>query len=99
MDDERRFRRLERPFFQRRELTPNEWRLGLLVLGLLALGAWLIFWPLLPTILNNLVTGVIDLITWATSPAPAPVPEPTLAPILTPSPSPLPSPSPSPIVR
>lgn len=93
MDDERRFRRLERPFFQRRALTPNEWRLGLLVLGLVALGAWLIFWPLLPTIVSNLVAGLIDLISWATSPAPAPTP----APVLTPSPSPLPSPSPSPV--
>ena len=91
MDDERRFRRLERPFFQRRELTPNEWRLGLLVLGLLALGAWLIFWPLLPTIISNLVTGLIDLVFWSGSPAPTPVPA------VAPSPSPLPSPSPSPV--
>ena len=90
MDDERRFRRLERPFFQRRELTPNEWRLGLLVLGLLVLGAWLIFWPLLPTILNNLVVGLIDLVN--SFGAPPATPEP--APVLTPSPSPLPSPSP-----
>ena len=93
MDDERRFRRLERPFFQRRALTSNEWRLGLLILGLLALGAWLIFWPLLPTIISNLVTGAIDLVTWAGSPAATPAP----APALTPSPSPLPSPSPSPV--
>ena len=92
MDDERRFRRLERPFFQRRDLTPNEWRLGLLVLALLAVGAWLIFWPLVPTLLNNLVVGVIDLVNWFTSPAPAPLPSPDV----TPSPSPLPSPSPSP---
>ena len=91
MDDERWFRRLERPFFQRRPLTLNEWRLGLLVLGLLVLGAWLILWPLLPTILSNLVTGVIDLVTWTTSPAPTPEP----APVLTPSPSPSPSPSPA----
>ena len=91
MDDERWFRRLERPFFQRRELTPNEWRLGLLVLGLLALGAWLIFWPLLPTIISNLVTGLIDLVSWSGSPAPTP------APAVAPSPSPLPSPSPSPV--
>ena len=93
MDDERRFRRLERPFFQRRALTPNEWRLGLLVLGLLALGAWLIFWPLLPTIISNLVTGLSDVISSVGSPAPAPTPGPALAP----SPSPLPSPSPSPV--
>ena len=91
MDDERWFRRLERPFFQRRELTPNEWRLGLLVLGLLALGAWLIFWPLLPTIISNLVAGAIDLVSWSGSPAPTPVPA------VAPSPSPLPSPSPSPV--
>ena len=95
MDDERRFRRLERPFFQRRALTPNEWRLGLLVLGLLALGAWLIFWPLLPTIISNLVTGVIDIVAWVSSPAATPAPAPD--PILAPSPSPLPSPSPSPV--
>ena len=93
MDDERRFRRLERPFFQRRALTPNEWRLGLLVLGLVALGAWLIFWPLLPTIISNLVTGLIDLVSWFGSSVPAPAPDP----VLTPSPSPLPSPSPSPV--
>ncbi len=90
MDDERRFRRLERPFFQRRELTPNEWRLGLLVLGLVVLGAWLILWPLLPTIISNLVTGVAELFR-------SPTPVPTLDPVLTPSPSPLPSPSPSPV--
>ena len=92
MDDERWFRRLERPFFQRRPLTANEWRLGLLVLGLLALGAWLIFWPLLPTIVSNLVTGLIDLVNWIGSPSAAPTPGPAPAP----SPSPLPSPSPSP---
>lgn len=90
MDDERRFRRLERPFFQRRELTPNEWRLGLLVLGLVVLGAWLILWPLLPTIISNLVTGLIDLVS-------APPATPAPAPVITPSPSPLPSPSPSPV--
>ncbi len=93
MDDERRFRRLERPFFQRRELTPNEWRLGLLVLGLVLLGAWLIFWPLLPTIISTLVTGLIDLV--SSSGAPPATPQP--APALPPSPSPLPSPSPSPV--
>ncbi|MDP8921779.1 MAG: hypothetical protein M3O34_02765 [Chloroflexota bacterium] len=88
MDDERRFRRLERPFFQRRELTPNEWRLGLLILGLVALGAWLIFWPLLPTIASNLVVGLIDLINSFGAPPPAPP-----APALTPSPLPSPSPA------
>ena len=91
MDDERRFRRLERPFFQRRELTGNEWRLGLLVLGLVVVGAWLILWPLLPTILNNLVVGVFDLVSSFGAPPATPTP----LPVLTPSPSPLPSPSPT----
>ena len=91
MDDERRFRRLERPFFQRRALTSNEWRLGLLILGLLALGAWLIFWPLLPTIISNLVVGFFNLLSSFGAPPDTPAP-----PVTTPSPSPLPSPSPSP---
>jgi len=88
MEDERRFRRLERPLFQRRALSQTEWRLGLLLLGLLLLGAWLIFFPLIPTIVNNLVVGVIDLFSTPAAPPPTPAPPP-------PSPSPSPSPSPA----
>ncbi len=93
MEDERRPWRLERLLFQRRAMTRVEWQLGLVLVGLLALGAWLIFWPLIPTILNNLVVGLIDLVSGFEAPPP-----PTPGPLPTPSPSPLPSPSPSPAI-
>ena len=37
-------------------------RLGLLVVGLLLLGAWLIFWPFIPGILAAIVAAVLDLL-------------------------------------
>ena len=95
MDEDSRIARLTRPFFQRRAMQPHEWQLGLLILGLVVLGAWLILWQLIPTILTNLVTGIADLVSWVTSPAPPPTPTPL--PVPTPSPSPLPSPSPIPV--
>lgn len=59
--------------------------LGLIVLGLLAVGAWLIFWPFVPPLIASLAAGLIDFLT---APRPA-APPPTVPP----SPSPLPSPA------
>ena len=92
MDDDRRFKRLDRLLFQRRELTQPERWLGLALLGVLLLGAWLIFGPLLPTIINSVVIGLINLVTSFGSTPPTPEPVPTPGPVPTPSPSPSPSP-------
>ncbi len=93
MEDERRFRWVERLFFERRELTQNEWWLGLTVLGLLVIGAFLILWPLMPTIISNVGVAIIDLFS---SPPPAPIDPTPIAPTPLASPSPSPSPLPSP---
>lgn len=66
--------------------------LGFLVLGVVALGAWLIFWPLIPAILARLAVGLIDLIAALGSALSPPPPTPTPLPS-PPSPSPSPSPA------
>jgi hypothetical protein len=83
---------IERLLFAPDDGDRSQRLLGFLVLGVVALGAWLIFWPLIPVILARLAVGLIDLFAAlgsALSPAsPTPAPPP-------PPPSPSPSPSPA----
>jgi hypothetical protein len=98
-----------RLFFEQRLLQSHEWLLGLVVLGLLLGGAWLIFWPYLPGLLSNILIGMFDLFSWigglfsgsgSGTPAATPVGTAITPPAgVLPSPSPSPSPSPIPIPR
>jgi hypothetical protein len=86
------WRWIERLLFAPGETDRSQRVLGFVVLGVLALGAWLIFWPLIPMILTRLAVGLIDLLAALgsvfspSSPTPTPLPPP-------PSPSPSPSPA------
>lgn len=77
-------RLLERLLFRPSEAKRPDRLLGMLVLGLALLGAWLIFWPLIPPLLAGIVTGIIETLS-----APRAV-EPQPAPTVVPSPSPAP---------
>jgi hypothetical protein len=106
MDDQGRPGRWwARLLFEPREMVGQEWWLGLIVLGLALGGAWLIFWPYLPTLIVNLFVGIFDALSWLgglfsggqqAAPTTAPVPT---GPATGPLPSPSPSPSPSPLPR
>src|SRR5690348_3776599 len=87
-----------RLFFQQRLLQDQEWWLGLAILAIALLGAWLIFWPYLPQLIANLFIGIFDGISWVVSfftggQEQAPAAAPATAPITGPVPSPSPSPS------
>lgn len=111
MDDDGRPTKLwARLLFQSRVITPNERWLGLTVLGIALLGAWLILWTFIPNLILSIFTGIFNVFVWIGSlfassgggdtsqivtPSPSPLPSPSPSP----SPSPLPSPSPSPFAR
>jgi hypothetical protein len=112
MDEEGRPTKLwARLLFEPRQLTTTEWRLGLVVVGLAALFAWLIFWTFIPRLIGDSVIGLINGISWViglfsgggTTEVATPVltPGATLvpSPLPSPSPSPFPSPLPSPLPR
>jgi hypothetical protein len=113
MDDEGKptnfWSRLIFPLFQPRRITVLEWRLGLAVIGVAVLYAFLVFGTFIPRALADLAVGFINAIVWVfglfsgggANEAAAPVltPGPDLLPTPSPSPSPLPSPSPSPFPR
>src|SRR6187399_1679693 len=92
-----------RLLFEPREIESQEWWLGLAVVGIALAGAWLIFWPYLPTLLANILIGIFDGLSWVASlfsgggseSTPAATPVPPTAPATGPLPSPSPSPSPS----
>lgn len=114
-DEGRPSRWWARLLFQPRALVEGEYRLGMAVIGIAILLACWIWISVLPQMIANLASGIINLISWmgmmfsgggaqeAVAPVVAPVP--TVAP--SPSPSPFgspfpigsPSPSPSPLPR
>ena len=118
MDDEGRpstwWARLVFPLFQPRQLSVLEWRLGLVVIGVALLFAWLIWWTFIPRFVwDVLIVGTYNGIVWIVSLFSGGGPGDVTAPVLTqvpdvlatPSPSPFaspaasPSPSPSPLPR
>ena len=114
MDEEGRpstwWARLVFPLFEPRQLGLVEWRLGLAVIGVALLFAWLIWWTFIPRFIwDVLIVGTYNGIVWVaglfsgggTTEVAAPVltQVPEVLPSPPPSPSPLPSPSPSPISR
>lgn len=97
--------RLIFPLFQQRQLSVLEWRLGLVVIGIALLFAWLIFWTFIPRFIwDVLIVGTYNGIVWVVGLFAGGGSTETATPVLTqvpsvlpsPSPSPLPSPSPSP---
>jgi small-conductance mechanosensitive channel len=108
VDDEGRptqwWSRLIFPLFQPRLLNVLEWRLGLAVIGLALLFAFLIFGTFIPGLIGDLLLGLFNAVVWVaslfsgsgTNEAATPIvtPGPTLGPSPSPSPSPLPSPLP-----
>ena len=117
MDDEGRpstwWARLVFPLFQPRQFSVLEWRLGLAVIGVALLFAWLIWWTFIPRFIwDVLIMGTYNGIVWiaglfsgggGTTEVAAPVltQVPDVVPSPSPSPfaSPQPSPSPSPLPR
>jgi len=104
--------RLVFPLFQPRQISVLEWRLGLAVIGVALLFAWLIWWTFIPRFVwDVLIMGTYNGIIWVaglfsgggTTEVAAPVltQVPDILPSSSPSPSPFasPSPSPSPIPR
>ena len=104
--------RLVFPLFQPRQISVLEWRLGLAVIGVALLFAWLIWWTFIPRFVwDVLIVGTYNGIVWVaglfsgggTTEVAAPVltQVPDILPSSSPSPSPFasPSPSPSPIPR
>lgn len=91
-----------RLLFQPRQHSTIERRLGLVVVGLALLGAWLIFWTFIPRLMADLALGIVTLLSWigglfgGGSPTDAVPATATPGPALGPSPSPSPSPSPFP---
>jgi len=98
--------------FEPRELTTNEWRLGLAVVGVAGGFTWLIFWTFIPTLIYNVGIGVFNAIAWVAGlfsgggngnevVETVATPGATVLPSPSPSvlPSPFPSPSPSPFPR
>ena len=103
MDEQGRPTKLwARLLFQVRELTIVEWRLGLVVVGVALLLAWLIWWTFIPRLIGDTFIAIFNGISWViglfsgggTTEVAAPVLTP--GPTVLPSPSPFPSPSPSP---
>jgi hypothetical protein len=111
MDEEGRptslWARLVFPLFQQRRLSVLEWRLGLVVIAIALLFAWLIFWTFIPRLIADIFIGIINGISWVVSLFSASGGAEVAAPAVTtgaevvasPPPSPSPSPSPSPIPR
>ena len=113
MDEEGRpstwWARLVFPLFQPRQLSVLEWRLGLVVIGIALLFAWLIWWTFIPRLIGDIAIGIFNGVAWiaglfsgggaaeVATPVITQVPE--VLPSPSPSPSPLSSPSPSPIPR
>jgi hypothetical protein len=109
MDEQGRPTKLwARLLFQPRQLTTTEWRLGLVVLAIAALFAWLIFWTFIPRLIADTAIAIFNGISWIVglfSPGGGTeVATPALTPgaaglPASPLPSPPPSPSPSPFAR
>jgi hypothetical protein len=113
MDEEGRpstwWARLVFPLFQPRQLSVLEWRLGLVVIGIALIFAWLIWWTFIPRLIADIAIGIFNGLSWIAGlfsgsggtevAAPAVTQAPDLLPSPSPSPSPLPSPSPSPLPR
>lgn len=106
MDEQGRPTKLwARLLFLPRELSIIEWRLGLVVVGVALLFAWLIWWTFIPRLIGDTFVAIFNGISWVvglfsgsgTTEVASPVltPVPTLLP--SPSPSVFPSPSPSPL--
>jgi hypothetical protein len=87
-----------RLLFEPREHSVTEWRLGLAVVGVAGLLAWMIFWTFIPTLILNFFIGIGNAVSWVSGlfSGSGSNPNEVVAPVLTPGPSPLPSPSPSP---
>lgn len=114
MDEEGRpstwWARLVFPLFEPRQLGVVEWRLGLAVIGVALLFAWLIWWTFIPRFIwDVLIVGTYNSIVWVAGlfsgggstevAAPVLTQVPEIIPSPPPSPSPFPSPSPSPMPR
>lgn len=116
MDEEGRpstwWARLVFPLFQQREMNTVEWRLGLAVIGVALLFAWLIWWTFIPRFVwDVLIMGSYNGIVWiaglftgsggteTAAPVLTQVPDVIASPSPSPFTSPVPSPSPSPIPR
>lgn len=110
MDEEGRpstwWARLVFPLFQPRNLSVLEWRLGLVVIGIALIFAWLIWWTFIPRLIADLAIGIYNSVIWVAGlfsgggtevAAPVVTQVPDVVP--SPSPSPLSSPSPSPLPR
>lgn len=87
-----------RLLFEPREHSATEWRLGLAVVGVAGLLAWMIFWTFIPNLILNIFIGIGNVASWVSGlfSGSGTTPNEVAAPVLTPGPSPLPSPSPSP---
>ena len=57
-------RLLDRAVFQPNAARRPDRLLGLVVLALVALGAWLILWPFIPPLVARLVVALLDLLGW-----------------------------------
>ncbi len=109
MDDEGRpVKFWARLLFQPRPHSEIEFRLGLVVVGIALLFAWLILWTFIPTLIVNIFIGIGSVISWffglfsgggGNEVATPEAIQQVLTPGPSPSPSPFPSPSPSPFPR
>ena len=55
-------RLLDRAVFDPRSVQRPERLLGFVILALVALGAWLIFWPFIPPLISWIVVALLDLL-------------------------------------
>ncbi|MFN8636707.1 MAG: hypothetical protein U0893_22895 [Chloroflexota bacterium] len=110
MDEEGRPTKLwARLLFQPRQLSVVEWRLGLLVVGVALLLAWLIWWTFIPRLIGDMFVAIFNGVSWFVGlfsggggtevATPVLTPGPTALPSPSPSVLPSPSPSPSPFLR
>ena len=113
MDEEGRpstwWARLVFPLFEPRQLGMLEWRLGLVVIVVALIFAWLIWWTFIPRLIADIAIGIFNGVAWiaglfsgggtseVTAPALTQVPD--VLPSPSPSPFASPSPSPSPLPR
>ena len=53
---------LDRAVFDPRARQGSERQLGFAILALVALAAWLIFWPFIPPLISRIVVAMFDLL-------------------------------------
>lgn len=79
---------LNRVLFDPRVSDPVRQRLGVALVAVFLVGFVLIVWPFIPIVINRVVIGIIDIVSWV--PTVLSPPPPTAVPTASPSPSPFP---------